>query len=107
MTEMPEKQWTVVHIDVCGPLPTGEHVLGVVDKCSRFMKSITANAVTRQLESVFATHGISEVIVSDTGRQFVSRELKAFCDTYGIRHRRVTPLWPSENAEIERYFRTL
>jgi transposase InsO family protein len=112
MTAMPEKPWQVVHIDLCGPFPTGEHVLGVVDECSRWpavrlMKTVTTATVIEKLESVFTTHGIPEVIVSDNGPQFVSGEFRAFCETKGIRHRKVTPLWPAANAEIERFFRTL
>jgi hypothetical protein len=112
MTVMPEKPWQVVHIDLCGPFPTGEHVLGVVDECSRWpavrlMKTVTTATVIEKLESVFATHGIPEVIVSDNGPQFVSGEFRAFCEIKGIRHRKVTPLWPAANAEIERFFRTL
>ena len=34
--EMPNAPWEQVHVDYCGPVPTGEYLLVVIDRYSRF-----------------------------------------------------------------------
>ena len=53
MTQMPTRPWSVVHADLCGPFPSGESLLVLVDSCSRWpevfiMKSTTATAVIKK-----------------------------------------------------------
>ena len=38
-TEMPSKPWSSLHRDLCGPFPSGESVLVVIDAYSRFPRS--------------------------------------------------------------------
>ena len=111
-TLMPSRVWDVLHIDLFGPLRTGEYILGVVDECSRWpevavLRTTTSTVVTKQLMRMFATHGIPSTIVSDNGPQFASAIFGEFCNELGIKHRKTTPYWPEANAEIERFFRTL
>ena len=35
-SEMPSGRWQVLHIDFCGPLPSGELLLVVIDRYSRY-----------------------------------------------------------------------
>ena len=35
-TEMPSKPWSSLHMDLCGPFPSGESVLVVIGAFSRF-----------------------------------------------------------------------
>ena len=109
---MPTRPWSVVHADLCGPFPSGESLLVLVDSCSRWpevfiMKSTTATAVIKIIKSCFATHGLPEEIVTDNGPQFVAEEFKSYLTEHGIKHRRVTPYWPQANSEVERFNRTL
>ena len=55
---------------------------------------------------MFATHGIPEVITSDNVR-FGSSEFAVWCQQMGIKHRKITPLWPAANAQVERFNETL
>ena len=55
---------------------------------------------------MFATHGIPEVITSDNV-PFGSEEFTAWCKQLGIRHRKIAPLWPAANAQVERFNKTL
>lgn len=48
-----------------------------------------------------------KVIQSDNGSCYISSEYRSFIDKSGIEHRRIHPHCPNENAEIERYHRTL
>lgn len=112
MSTMPTEPWNVVYADLCGPFPTGESLLVLVDGCSRWpeveiMVSTTTSALINRLEKIFALHGIPEKLTTDNGPQFTSEELKEFLVTNGIKHRRVTPYWPQANAEVERFNRSL
>ena len=55
---------------------------------------------------MFATHGIPEVITSDNV-PFGSDEFTAWCKQLGIKHCKITPLWPAVNAQVERFNKTL
>lgn len=48
-----------------------------------------------------------KVIQSDNGSCYISSEYRSFIDKSGIEHRQIHPHCPNENAEIERYHRTL
>ena len=112
MTEMPSRPWTVLHADLCGPFPSGESLLVIVDSCSRWpevfiLKSTTAAVIINRMKSCFAVHGLPEEIVTDNGPQFVAEEFDLYLREHGITHRRVTPYWPQANSEVERFNRTL
>ncbi|CAB4037087.1 Transposon Tf2-6 poly, partial [Paramuricea clavata] len=112
MTEMPSRPWTVLHADLCGPFPSGESLLVLVDSCSRWpevfiLKSTTAAVIINRMKSCFAVHGLPEAIVTDNGPQFVAEEFDLYLREHGITHRRVTPYWPQANSEVERFNRTL
>ena len=112
MTDMPSRPWTVLHADLCGPFPSGESLLVLVDSCSRWpevfiLKSTTAAVIINRMKSCFAVHGLPEAIVTDNGPQFVAEEFDLYLREHGITHRRVTPYWPQANSEVERFNRTL
>ena len=112
MTEMPSRPWTVLHADLCGPFPTGESLLVLVDSCSRWpevfiLKSTTAAVIIKRMKSCFAVHGLPVEIVTDNGPQFVAEEFDLYLSEHGIVHRRITPYWPQANSEVERFNRTL
>ena len=97
-TELPEKPWQQISVDICGPFPGGEFILVAIDYYSRWFEmgilfSITSAKVIGLLERWFASHGIPEVIVSDNGVQFTSQEFRNFMSVNGVVHRKVTPLF--------------
>ena len=104
MTEMPSRPWTVLHADLCGPFPSGESLLVLVDSCSRWPE---AAVIINRMKSCFAVHGLPEEIVTDNGPQFVAEEFDSYLRDHSITHRRVTPYWPQANSEVERFNRTL
>ena len=64
--------WLQVSADFCGPLPTGEMVLVVLDAYSKYpevesVSSIAAKDTIPALERIFAPHGIPEVLKTDNG----------------------------------------
>ena len=61
-TEMPGP-WLDLAIDLCGPVPTGESVIVLVDYYSRWVeatvtKSTTSETIITWLRHVFSVHGI-------------------------------------------------
>ncbi|KAL8567037.1 hypothetical protein ACOMHN_027466 [Nucella lapillus] len=63
--------------------------------------------VLRELEKIFATHGLPKSVTTDNGPQFISEDFERYMMENDINHRPVTPLWPSANGEVERQNRTL
>lgn len=111
-TKLPTGPWQNVAADLLGPMPTGEHLLVVVDYFSRFyevviMNTITANSIIKALEPIFARYGYPQSLKTDNGPQFVAESFEAYLEQNGIEHRRSTPYWPQANGEVERQNRSL
>ena len=70
------------------------------------MSSTTGQATVQQLRKIFATHGLPQMIVSDNGPQFVSKEFKKFCSSRGIQHNTIAPYHPHSNGEAKRIVET-
>ena len=54
------------------------------------------------LRSVFATHGLSQMLVTDNGLAFTSNEFREFTQKNGIKHVTSAPYHPSSNGQAER-----
>ena len=111
-TRLPERAWQEIAVDLLGPLPTGEHLLVVVDYFSRWMEvdvlcSTTSAAVIKCLDSHFARYGVPAGLRTDNGSNLVSSEMEKYLEEMGIVHHCNTPLWPRANGEVERQNRSL
>ena len=110
MTELPSKAFEVVSVDFASV--DGETVLVIVDDYSRFpfvepVNSTAPNAVIPKLDQIFSTFGTPDTVKSDNEPPFKSSEFAEFAQTLGFKHRKVTPLWPRANGEVERFVKTL
>ena len=108
--EWPERPWSRLHVDYAGPL-SSYMFLVVVDAHSKWMdikmvKNATSSATITALRSMFATHGIPELLVSDNGAVFTSTEFKEFVQQNGIRHTTSAPYHPATNGLAERAVQT-
>ena len=65
-----------------------------------------AECTITHLRQVFATHGLLEVIVSDNGPAFVSKQFSTFLSLNGICHIKSAPYYPSSNGLTERAVQT-
>ena len=93
-------------------LSAHEYILVIIDDYSRFpivelVRSTASATVIPITDKAFASFGIPEIVRSDNGPPFSGKEFKEFSRTLGFTHRKVTPLWPRANAEVERFMRTL
>ena len=109
--EWPERPWARIHIDYSGPF-RGKMILVMVDSHSKWMEALSVNSATshatiEKLQSVFATHGLPEVLVSDNGTVFTSEEFSAFMRRNGIQHLTSALYHPTSNRLAERAVQTL
>lgn len=79
----------------------------IVDYYSRYIEiakltKLTAEEVIRHTKSIFARHGIPEVIVSDNGPQFSAETFTKFAQDYQFKHTTSSPYYPRSNGGAER-----
>eukprot|EP00794_Sanderia_malayensis_P020816 gene20816-biopygen15351 len=108
MIKTSKHPWETVHTNYFGPLPSGEHLVVVIDDYSRFpeveiLKSTKASILIPKLDQIFAIHGIPEVTKSDNGPSFNGNEFQWYVSALGIKHEPVTLRWPQANGEVERF----
>ena len=108
MSDLPRGPWLSLSIDFCGPLPSGQYLLVMIDEYSRFhvvgvVRSTSAETVIPVVDKVFSTYGYQELVKSDNGPQFNSQAWKDFLSTCGVKHRKITPFWPRANAQAENF----
>ena len=100
--------WQKVHADFCGPLPSGEYLIVVIDRYSRYpeveiVRSTKASSVIPKFDKTFSTHGIPITMTTDNGPPFNSAEYSRYLETLGINQDHSTPKRPQGNAEVERF----
>ena len=89
MTDMPKGPWEAIHLDFYGPLPSGDYLLVVIDRYSRFpeveiVKSTKASVVIPKLDKIFATHGVPATVKTDNGLPFNGEEYSRYLTALGI-----------------------
>lgn len=110
------RPWELLSVDIVGPLPKSTqgniYILSVQDYFSKYclffpMRTATASKIVQLLEdNVFLMFGVPRILLSDNGKQFVSKELKALTHTYNIQHITTAYYHPQANA-CERQHGTL
>ena len=108
--EWPQRPWSCLHADYAGPY-LGKMFLIVVDAYSKWIEvrlvgSATTQATVEQLRSIFATHGLPEMFVTNNGTVFTSTEFQTFMQANGIHHVRTAPYHPASNGLAERAVQT-
>ena len=111
-TPLPKQPWEEVAVDLMGPLPSGEHLLVLVDYYSRWMEvdviqTTSSKTIIHCLDAQFARHGLPKGLRTNNGSNLVSKEVEDYLNEMGIEHRYTTPLWPRANGKVERQNRSL
>ena len=112
MSNLPRGPWINLSIDFCGPLPSGQYLMVITDEYSRFpivevVRSTAAEPVIQVVDKVFCTYGYPDSVKTDNGPPFNSQAWKGFLKTCGIKHRKITPLWPKANGQVENFNKPL
>ena len=90
----------------------GNYLL-VIDYRSRYVEvsallsSQTSREIIRGLKSIFARHGVPEVVRSDNGPQFDSAEFAKFAKEWQFEHVTSSPRYAQSNGEVERSVQTI
>ena len=105
MSPLSVAPWKEVSIDFA-EIPNKEYFLLITDDYSRYpvveiVKSTLATTVLPKLDKVFSEFGVPDVVRSDNGPPFNSKEFPVFANDLGFKHRKVTPKWARANGEIE------
>ena len=80
----------------------GTNYIVVVDYFSRYfeVKSLaftTAATVVVALKSIFSSHGVPVILLTDNGPQFNCKEMAEFGELYGFHHHTSSPHYPLAN----------
>ena len=91
MSNLPSGPWREVSIDFCGPYPTGEYLLVIIDDFSRFpivelIRSTAASSTIPHLDKIFGIFGIPETVRTDNGPPFNGHEFTEFAINLGFKH---------------------
>ncbi|KAE8737165.1 hypothetical protein FOCC_FOCC017374, partial [Frankliniella occidentalis] len=98
--------WERVHVDFAGPFE-GHLYLITIDAFSKWpvikvVANLTAECLITHMRYIFAEYGLPGLIVSDNGRQLVSKDFETFLRRNGVRHITSPPWHPSSNGLAER-----
>ena len=109
-SETPQLPWQKVATDLF-QWKKSSYLL-VVDYYSRWIEvarltSETSEAVIEHMSSIFARHGIPEIVVSDNGPQYTSDAFAKFARVFGFYHVTSSPHYPQGNGEAERAVQTV
>ena len=106
-----------MHIDILGPLPKTtaghEFILVCVDSFSRWVEAFplhdqTAVTIARVLhDEIFCRFGAPMSIVSDRGRNFLSKLVNAVCEIYQVSRHMTASYNPKANGCVERQNATI
>jgi hypothetical protein len=111
MSELPSGPWIELSADF-GQVADGTYILVVQDEYSRYvvvdvLHSQSAKSVIPRLDKIFAEFGIPKSLKTDNGPPFQSSDFAEYLKFMGVKHRKITTLWPRANGETERFMRTI
>jgi hypothetical protein len=107
MSPLPNAPWTELSMDFA-QLSNGMYLMVLIDDYSRYpfvevVNSTSARTVIPRLDSILAIRGIPACIKTDNGPPFNGDEFRRYAERTGFKHRKITPLWPRANGEVERF----
>ena len=110
--ETPSRPWQKLGTDLF--TWDGRNFMITVDYYSRYfevdelpVQATTSKAVIRKLSSHFARHGIPEIVISDNGPQFSSKDFKEFTTQWDFKHITTSPGYPQSNGLAEKTVQTV
>ncbi len=105
---IPSRPWEIVATDLFQWEQNNYMV--VVDYYSRYieiarLENTTSKTVVNHTKSIFARHGIPEVVRSDNGPQYTAMEYKQFAQEWKFEHQTSSPYYPKSNGLAEKAVR--
>ncbi|KAK3084785.1 hypothetical protein FSP39_018986 [Pinctada imbricata] len=102
--EIPDRPWQKIGTDLFQF--DDRNYLITVDYYSDFFEidrlhDKKSKEVISKLKAHFARYGIPEIVISDNGPPFNSREFLSFAEKYEFNHITSSPLYPKSNGKVE------
>lgn len=114
--KLANRPWQMISADFIGPLPRSrrgnQHILVVSDYFSKWVmiqpvKSVGSSALCTILrDQWFLKNSVPEIIITDNGSSFLSKEFKELIDRFGITHW-LNSRYHSQANPVERVNRTI
>uniref|UniRef100_A0A3P9K9H2 Gypsy retrotransposon integrase-like protein 1 n=1 Tax=Oryzias latipes TaxID=8090 RepID=A0A3P9K9H2_ORYLA len=106
---IPERPWQVIGTDLFSW--NSRDYIVIVDYLSRYFElerlySCTSAAVIAKLKAAMARHGIPEIVISDNGPCYRSKEFSQFAESWGFTHTTTSPHYPQSNGLAEKTVQT-
>ena len=113
MSPLPTYSWQKLSVDF-KEMSTGGYLLVVTDDYLMIrypvvdvIPTVSFKVVELRLNKIFSEFSIPEVLRTDNGPPFNGKDFAHFAQTLGFKHRKVTPLWPRADGDVERFMRTI
>lgn len=111
-TATPDRPWQMLGTDLLHF--QGQTYLLVIDYYSRYPElallgtcDFSSKKVIMLLKSMFSRHGIPEIVLSDNGPQYASKEFTKFAAQYGFKHVTSSPEYHRGNGAAEKGVQTI
>nr|XP_039253356.1 uncharacterized protein K02A2.6-like [Styela clava] len=110
-TEFPTRPWSRIGADFF--YYKGNNYLLAVDYYYRDVeicivtKNVDTAETVLEMKKIFSRHGICDVLFSDNGPQFDSRQFKEFAKEWNFEHITSSPKYSQSNGETERAVQTM
>ena len=105
------------HMDILGPLPESKegykYILLVVDSFSRWSEAFclrtmeACEVATKFYEEIICRYGAPRSLLTDRGRNFMSKVVKALCEIFEVKQYHTSSFHPQTNSTCERLNSTL
>jgi transposase InsO family protein len=107
--DIPNRPWSKIGIDLFQI--NNSHFMVSVDYYSNFWEidridSLNTITVIRKLKSHFARYGIPDIVISDNGPQFTSKEFQEFAASWEFKHTTTSPYHSRANGKAESAVKT-
>ncbi|KAI7804246.1 hypothetical protein IRJ41_003255 [Triplophysa rosa] len=101
----PSEPWQEIGTDLF--FLDGKNYLLVIDYLSNYpemalLPNTSAACVISYMNSIFARHGIPQIVCSDNGPCYSSKEFQDFAVEYDFKHVTSSPLYPQSNGKAEK-----
>ena len=112
---VPDQRFSVIHLDVVGPLPASDgykYLLTCLDRTSRWLECFPmASASSEECCKAFlewsSRYGLPSLAVSDNGNTFVSNLYKDIMSTFNVKVQFCPAYHAATNGAIERRHQTI
>ena len=112
-TEIPNKAFAMVSIDLIVDLPVSHHgnknILVMIDQLTSWSTAVSipdkeATTIAQAVNiNLILQHGCPEIILSDNGKEFSNDTLAYVCDEFNIKQHFTSPYTPRSNGKPENF----